>query len=319
MIDPNPAEAAALIRAGKLVAFPTETVYGLGANALDPVAVAGIFALKQRPAFDPLIVHVASFQDIPPLTAEAPDGCVAVLAARFWPGPLTIVLRKSHLVPDIVTAGLPTVGIRIPSHPLALDLIRESGCPIAAPSANRFGWLSPTTAAHVRKQLPGVDMVLDGGPCPVGVESTVVAFTGEGSLRVLRPGGVTVEQLREALPRTEVLLDAGHSLPASPGLLESHYAPAKPLHILESMPDRLPEGSGLITHVPGRQRQDAARNFCTAPSGRLVETAAHLFTALHVMEDDPSVRRIFIEPVAEVGLGVAIMDRVTRAAFRWRS
>ncbi|HPR86280.1 MAG TPA: L-threonylcarbamoyladenylate synthase, partial [Prolixibacteraceae bacterium] len=166
--------AAEIISKGGLVAFPTETVYGLGANALNPVAVAKIFEAKERPTFDPLIVHISSLIELEKLTGEL-DEKVMELAKRFWPGPLTMVLPKSNLVPDLVTSGLTTVGIRMPDHPVALELIRRSGCPIAAPSANKFGQLSPTTAAHVRKQLPHIDYILDGGKTAVGIESTIVS------------------------------------------------------------------------------------------------------------------------------------------------
>ena len=170
-------EAVRIMRNGGLVAFPTETVYGLGANALDRFAVAKIFELKERPSFDPLIVHIASFDDLAKLTTGANEN-VMRLAKHFWPGPLTIVLPKSNIVPDIVTSGLDTVGIRMPDNEIALTLIKESGCPIAAPSANKFGQLSPVSASHVRKQLPNVDYILDGGTTTVGIESTIVSVEG---------------------------------------------------------------------------------------------------------------------------------------------
>jgi len=178
--------AAAFIRDGKVVAFPTETVYGLGADALNPMAVAKIFELKERPSFDPLIVHIASVDQLEALVKSI-DERVHKLAQTFWPGPLTIVLPKSSIVPDIVTSGLPTVGIRMPDNPVALELIRKAGCPVAAPSANKFGRISPTTAAHVRKQLPDVDYILDGGKTTIGIESTIISLTPAG-FRILRNG-----------------------------------------------------------------------------------------------------------------------------------
>ena len=190
--------AAGIINNGGLVAFPTETVYGLGANALNPIAVAKIFALKERPSFDPLIVHIASFDDIKLLTNQ-PTDLVLKLANKFWPGPLTIVLQKSSIVPDIVTSGLPTVGIRMPDNEIALNLIRTSKCPIAAPSANKFGNLSPVSASHVKKQLPGVDFILDGGRTEIGIESTIVSIVGN-TCTLLRPGKITLDDINDALP-----------------------------------------------------------------------------------------------------------------------
>ena len=187
-------QAAEIIRRGGIVAFPTETVYGLGADAFQPLAIARIFEVKKRPYFDPLIVHVSSLGDLERLVIDIPQNAKK-LVDRFWPGPLTTVLPKKDEVPGIVTAGLPSVAIRMPDHPMALTLIKESGCPIAAPSANLFGYLSSTTAEHVRDQLcDQVDLILDGGPCPVGVESTIVSFLEEKP-RLLRPGGVSLEEI----------------------------------------------------------------------------------------------------------------------------
>src|SRR4030065_1370155 len=187
-------QAAEIIRQGGIVAFPTETVYGLGADAFNPLAVARIFEVKRRPYFDPLIVHVANPADVKKLVKQIPSNAKKLIE-RFWPGPLTVVLLKKEYIPDIVTAGLPTLAIRMPSHPMALSLIRESNSPIAAPSATLFGYVSPTTAEHVREQLGDqVDLILDGGPCPVGVESTIVSFLEEKP-RLLRPGGVSLEEI----------------------------------------------------------------------------------------------------------------------------
>ncbi|MGB5653874.1 MAG: L-threonylcarbamoyladenylate synthase, partial [Robiginitalea sp.] len=185
--------AAKIITQGGVVAFPTETVYGLGANALDPMAVARIFELKERPSFDPLIVHIADLEQLQVLTTSE-DPRIGKLAEAFWPGPLTLVLPKTAQVPDIVTSGLPTVGIRMPDHPMALGLIRTCGCPLAAPSANKFGRLSPTRAAHVTRHLPEADYILDGGTTRVGLESTIVRLESDGFL-ILRPGGITREDL----------------------------------------------------------------------------------------------------------------------------
>lgn len=309
--------AAKLIQEGKLVAFPTETVYGLGANALDPLAVAKIFQLKERPSFDPLIVHIASLDDLGKLTTETSE-LVYQLAEIFWPGPLTIVLPKSDLVPDLVTSGLPTVGIRMPANDLALALIKASGCPIAAPSANKFGQLSPVSAGHVLKQLPNVDYVLDGGFTQVGIESTIVSVEGN-HCQLLRPGFITLEDIEKAMPGKFVFNSERPEKLVSPGLLKSHYSPKKPLYLLTEMSASLPSGSGVILH--GRSEDDfvGSKVVYTSQTCNLVEVAANLFAALHAMEEDSSVEQIFIEPVNEVGLGIAIMDRVKKAAYQYQN
>ena len=254
--------AAAAIRNGELVAFPTETVYGLGANALDPAAVAKIYAAKNRPYASPLIVHVADEAGARSVTAEWTDLAHA-LAARFWPGPLTMVIRKAEVVPDIVTAGLNTVGIRVPSHPVALDLLRRSRLPIAAPSANRFGEISPTTAQHVRSSLGDrVSIVLDGGPSEVGIESTVVALS-RNPPAVLRPGMISLEALEAAsgfrwgrevnLPH---IVEEGPQ--PSPGLNLRHYAPRTPFYVLQPGA-RPPGGRGQILDMPHDLEQYAAQ------------------------------------------------------------
>ena len=208
-------QAAKIIRKGGIVAFPTETVYGLGADAFNALAVARIFEVKGRPYFDPLIVHVANPADVEKLVKEIPPSAKKLME-RFWPGPLTVVLLKVNNIPDIVTAGLRTVAIRMPNHPMALSLIKESRCPIAAPSANPFGYLSPTTAEHVREQLGDrVDLILDGGPCPVGVESTIVSFLEKKS-RLLRPGGVPLEEIESIIGKVEV--SPIDDRPSAPGI-----------------------------------------------------------------------------------------------------
>ena len=315
MTNHNISEAARVIQKGGLVAFPTETVYGLGADALNPFAVAKIFELKERPSFDPLIVHVASFSDIARLTDGVGEN-VMQLAKQFWPGPLTLVLPKSALVPDLVTSGLPTVGIRMPDNTIALSLIRESGCPLAAPSANKFGQLSPVSARHVRKQLPNVDYVLDGGKTTVGIESTIVSVEGN-CCRLLRPGYITLDDIEKALPGLFVF---DHSKPEkllSPGLLKSHYSPRKPLFLLKENDSRLPELSGLILHRQPDKDWGTAKVAVTSQTGNTIEIAANLFAALHQMEEDTDVKTIFIEPVAAQGLGVAIMDRMMKAAYQY--
>jgi L-threonylcarbamoyladenylate synthase len=309
-------KAAQIIRSGGLVAFPTETVYGLGANALNPIAVAKIFELKERPSFDPLIVHIASIDDLSTLTINA-DRNVIRLAQKFWPGPLTIVLPKSTLVPDIVTSGLNTVGIRMPDNDIALKLIRAANCPIAAPSANKFGNLSPVSAEHVRKQLPNVDYILDGGNTSVGIESTIVSIEGN-VCTLLRPGVITIADIENALPNTFVFNAEKPDKLIAPGLLKSHYSPVKPLYIFDKQVMYLPESSGLIVHGKKDLILTESKIIYTSQTFNHLEIAANLFSALHAMEDDESIKQIFIEPVPELGLGLAIMDRIKKAAYKYQ-
>jgi L-threonylcarbamoyladenylate synthase len=248
--------AAELIRSGQLVAFPTETVYGLGANALDPEAVRRIFETKQRPWASPLIVHVADEKMARSVSAEWP-ATAQKLADRFWPGPLTLVLKKAAIVPDLVTAGLDSVGVRMPSHPMALELIRRAGVPIAAPSANRFTEISPTTAEHVREGLGHrVDMILDGGPTTVGIESTVVALHRVPPA-VLRPGIITKEELEHVAGiRFEREMDLPHIV-ESPGQHPKHYAPRTRFILLEA-DATVPDGRGRILDMPEDPKPFAA-------------------------------------------------------------
>ncbi|HON70139.1 MAG: L-threonylcarbamoyladenylate synthase [Tenuifilum sp.] len=305
--------AASIIANGGVVAFPTETVYGLGANALNPNAVAKVFALKERPSFDPLIVHIASAESIN-LLSSSNDPRVFQLAERFWPGPLTIVVPKSTVVPGIVTSDLDTVGIRMPNHPIALELIKKSGCVIAAPSANKFGRVSPTRAEHVLKQLPEVDYILDGGRTTVGIESTVITLDEEGFI-ILRHGAITHSHL------AQVLKPSGAHKPlkglASPGLLKSHYSPNKPLYIAgETSKPIDPSRAGYIAF--GKKPEgNYKRVEYLSETGDMVEAAAHLFEKIHAFEDS-DVEYIVADPVPEVGIGIAIMDRLRKAAYRYK-
>ncbi len=312
--------AADAIKIGGLVAFPTETVYGLGADALNPVAVAGIFEAKKRPGFDPLIVHVADMDMLQQLYAKPINEAVFKLAEKFWPGPLTIVHKKSDIVPAIVTSDLDSVAVRMPSHPVALDLIRLSGKPIAAPSANKFGQLSPTSYKHVEKQQMEIDYIVMGDDVAeaVGIESTVVAIE-ENKCIVLRPGVITAEQLKDCLPEFEVLLPAKNIKLISPGLLQSHYSPLKPLYFYSNETE-LPSNSGLILHS---QRDKLPLNtqcsIYTSANGNLLEVAANLFSSLHAMEENTEVTQIFIEKTIQEGIGRAIMDRLNKATFQYKS
>ncbi|MBP1705407.1 MAG: hypothetical protein H6Q36_1146 [Chloroflexi bacterium] len=325
------AAAAAIIRGGGLVAFPTETVYGLGANALDPVAVAGIFEAKGRPRFDPLIVHLADPGELARWADpdDAVDPRVVRLVAALWPGPLTLVLRKRPLIPGIVTAGLPTVGLRTPDHPVARALIAAAGVPIAAPSANRFGRLSPTRAAHVVRQLGGrVGLVLDGGPSRVGVESTVVLLAA-GRAALLRPGGVPAEAIEALVGPLELISDGQAEAAAlAPGRSGAHYAPGPPLEVVPAgrriVPAHRGERIGLLAasdagleraaRIAGRAGMSFAAVEVLAPGGDPVRSAARLFDALHAL-DEAGVDRIVAQPVPEHGLGRAVMDRLRRAAL----
>ncbi len=336
LADSEILRAAKILRSGGLVAFPTETVYGLGANALDEQAVARVFDVKGRPRFDPLIVHVADRAWIPRLAAEWPPQAQR-LADRFWPGPLTLVLPKTPLVPDLVTAGCGTVALRIPDHPVAQALLRAADLPVAAPSANPFGRISPTTAAHVRDQLGDqIDLILDGGPCRVGVESTVLHLTPAGPV-LLRPGGITVEEIEDLIGAVQLAETTSDEAPSagllSPGALPSHYAPRTPLLLItdESANRPLPpfvrggQGGGgedisvrsspRLGLLAFRAASDRARFTSIeilSPAGDLREAAANFFAALRRL-DAAGLDLIIAEVFPDVGLGRALNDRLRRA------
>jgi L-threonylcarbamoyladenylate synthase len=287
-------DAAEIIRRGGLVAFPTETVYGLGANALDAAAVSRIYEAKGRPGSSPLIVHVADRGMARSIAAEWPP-LADKLAERFWPGPLTLIVRKSPAIPDIVTAGLDSVGIRVPAHPVALELIREAGVPIAAPSANRFMQLSPTTAEHVRSGLGDrVDLILDGGPTVVGIESTVLSLVRQPPA-VLRLGMLSLSELQEA---TGVQFQLPETAPSneSPGLHARHYAPRTPFYLLSDR-QALPSGRGKILDLPS----DPA--LC----------AATLYSTLHAA-DREGWDWLAVQNLPESAEWAAIRDRLQRAS-----
>ena len=306
--------AGEALRAGELVAFPTETVYGLGANALDERAVARIFAVKNRPHFDPLIVHVFDEASVPQYATDVDRRAVALMG-RFWPGPLTLVLRKQPIIPDLVTAEFDTVALRVPSHPVARALLKEVNLPIAAPSANPFGYVSPTTAEHVQDMLgDAIGLILDGGPCAVGVESTVCALTEEQAV-ILRPGGVSVEEV-EAVIGPVTVGQSPQPDRRSPGTLPSHYAPRVPLFLIAcGAPLPRPaagERTGLLLLQP-RLVEGYATVEYLSQGGNLIEAAANLFAALRRL-DSAGLDRVIVESVPECGIGRAIMDRLRRAA-----
>lgn len=306
--------AAKLIQEGKLVAFPTETVYGLGANALDPLAVAKIFEAKERPSFDPLIIHIADLDDLKKLTAGS-DERVYKLAEKFWPGALTIVLPKSKIVPDIVTSGLDTVGIRMPDNKIALQLIKASGCPIAAPSANKFGRISPTTASHVKKQLPDIDYVIDGGKTNVGVESTIIRLSEKG-FQILRNGIITKEEIETIVPFDDSL---NKDAIVAPGMIKSHYSPSKKMIIADkNIPFEIDiDKAGLISFT-GQNEEGYRRVIRVSENNDLKEYAVNMYDAMHTLEDDNEIEIIIAEPVPETGIGIAIMDRLKKAEYNWR-
>jgi L-threonylcarbamoyladenylate synthase len=312
--------AADCLREGGLVAFPTETVYGLGANALNPLAVAKIFEAKERPTFDPLIVHISSLAELEELYAKPIQSLVYELARHFWPGPLTIVHKKSDMVPDLVTSGLDAVAVRMPSHPLALKLIELSGVPVAAPSANKFGQLSPTSYKHVAKQNMPIDFLIAANKHEkaVGIESTVVSIDN-GICTILRPGVITAADLQKAIPGLEVNIPGKNVKLTSPGLLNSHYSPLKPLYFLKEKQTVLPAKSGLILHSAESDTLNAVKTILTSTEKNLLEVAANLFASLHKMEEDDDVEQIYIEPIEEKGIGIAIMDRLKKATYQYNA
>ncbi|WP_224824915.1 L-threonylcarbamoyladenylate synthase [Cognatishimia sp. MH4019] len=290
-------DAAALLQKGALVAFPTETVYGLGADATNGQAVASIFAAKNRPSFNPLIVHVPDLETAETLV-EFPQ-TARDIAQAFWPGPLTLVLPvKPGAVSDLVTAGLPTLAIRLPAHPLAQELLRQANRPIAAPSANPSGAISPTTADHVIAGLDGqIAAILDGGPCAVGLESTILGFDPAPTL--LRPGGLPQEALEAALGAP--LLTRQPDTPNAPGQLASHYAPDATVRL------NITETDGTLLGFGAMQS-----TLNLSPAGDLTEAAANLFAYLRQLDTGTDI--IHVAPIPETGLGRAINDRLRRAA-----
>ena len=305
--EENICRASEVIRAGGLVAFPTETVYGLGANVYDAKAVANIFAAKQRPHFDPLISHIAEVDFLKEYAAT--DERVFALAKHFWPGPLTLVLRRIEENPsiDLACSGLRTLTVRMPNHPTALALIKKSGVPIVAPSANKYQSISPTTAQHVADGLgDNVDMILDGGACKVGVESTIIDLTGK-EVVMLRAGGTAKEDI-ETFLNQKVLISGGNpDLPTAPGQLLRHYAPKNKLRINVAIPDKDEFYIGFGT-------QDGDLNL--SPVGDLAEAASHLFAYLRLADEQALHGKIAIAPIPNLGLGLAINDRIKRASYR---
>ncbi len=299
------AEGARILKAGGLVAFPTETVYGLGGDATQGTAVARIFAAKGRPSFNPLIIHVAERDWVADL-AET-DGRFEALARAFWPGPITFVLRRGAGCPvsELASAGLDSIAVRLPDHPVAQALLRAAGRPLAAPSANVSGTISPTTADHVAASLGDrVDLILDGGPCRVGLESTVLDLSTYPA-RILRPGAITADQIARVI-RWVSFAPADPAAPKSPGQLASHYAPSLPLRLnaVSAAP-----GEALLGFGP-----EAQATLNLSASGDLVEAAANLFAMMRALDNPARFSAIAVAPVPAAGIGIAINDRLKRAA-----
>jgi L-threonylcarbamoyladenylate synthase len=311
--------AAELLAKGQLVAIPTETVYGLAANGLDAEAVLQIYDAKQRPRFNPLILHVADMGQLTRYVSGVPEMC-ARLAAAFSPGPITFLLPKLPEVPDLVTAGSDQVAIRIPAHPMTLELLRLVDLPLAAPSANPFGYVSPVTAQHVLDGLNGrIPYILDGGPCDVGLESTIVGFP-EGGLVIHRLGGVAAEDIERVAGR-KVELSLSHVRPDTPGQLRSHYAPNAPLWVGQVDALRqvhLGKRIAVISFTKKYSAPDPAHSFILSPSGDLHEAARNLFAVLRQI-DQLDVDIILAERFPESGLGRAINDRLQRAQVIFKS
>lgn len=309
------AKAKTLLESGALVAIPTETVYGLAGNALNEKALLAIFETKNRPQFDPLIVHVASLEQARDLVIGFPPAAEN-LAKEFWPGPLTLLLRKKNIVPDLATSGLDTVGIRCPDHPLTLSLLQKLSFPLAAPSANPFGYVSPTQASHVNDQLGSrIGYILDGGISRVGIESTIVGFTPGDKPVIYRLGGLSVEQV-ESVAGPATLQVNSSSNPKAPGQLKSHYAPGKPVkmgNLQHLLKEYAGARIGVIAFQHPLKEVDPSFQIILSPQGDMAEAAANLFRALRELDKKP-IDTILAEPVPETGLGRAINDRLQRAA-----
>jgi L-threonylcarbamoyladenylate synthase len=329
------AEAAGILRSGGLVAFPTETVYGLGADATSAAAVAGIFRAKGRPHSDPLIVHIADAADLAHVASHIPPLALA-LAEHFWPGPLTLVLPRADAIPSIVAAGGPTVGVRMPAAPVALALLRAAGVPVAAPSANRFMHTSPTSAEHVLADLDGrIDCVVDGGTCPIGVESTVLDLTAVPPC-LLRPGGVTLEELRAVLPEVRGPVESARGeaevaaeIAAAPGQMARHYAPRTQLVVFDAIGERaltalraeaqaaLDAGQRVGALLPDEEAAALAdldlRVERLGPAGDLAAIARQLYAAMRAL-DATGLDLILTHTYGTEGLGLTLRDRLRRAA-----
>ena len=308
-------EAADLLKAGEVVAIPTETVYGLAGNAYNPEALAKIFAAKERPTFDPLIVHIADIAELENVARDIPDAAYR-LAEAFWPGPMTIILPKKDCIPDLCTSGLPSVAVRFPSHPVAQAIIKESGLPLAAPSANLFKHVSPTTAEHVAAQLADrIAGIVDGGPCSVGVESSIISLAGDVPT-VLRPGAITPEMFASVVG--PVAIKESSSKPGqameAPGQCDTHYKPSVPLYF-GTVPAnyKLPEHTVRIAF--GQQAGPIPATVSLSETGDMTEATANLYAFMHDL-DTPDYDLILVDPIPNTGVGMALNDRLKRASIK---
>lgn len=316
-IGTNIEMAVALLKSGKLIGMPTETVYGLAGNALNPEAVAAIFSTKNRPSFDPLIVHTYSLNEVNKYVSNLPEKAI-ILAERLWPGPLTLLLKKNPIIPDLVTSGMDTVAIRIPNKKITLELLQQLDFPLVAPSANPFGYVSPTTAKHVNDQLgEKIDYILDGGPCEVGIESTIIGFEEEMPV-IHRMGGISKEKIESLIGKVD-LQPHSSSNPKAPGMLKSHYSPGKAVILGDvvqlkkeiGQTDRL----GAITFSKVIDGIDEEKQIQLSKKEDLNEAAQNLFSALRKL-DNKEIDIIIAELVPDHGLGRAINDRLKRAAAK---
>ncbi|MFZ1706147.1 MAG: L-threonylcarbamoyladenylate synthase [Saprospiraceae bacterium] len=318
MIGIDVQKAAELLKSGKVVAIPTETVYGLAANALDDNAVLTIFEVKNRPFFDPLIIHVSDYEEIVKYVKNVPK-FLDKLAQHFLPGPLTLLLEKKEFVPYLITSGSPYVAIRVPGHPMTQELLKLLNFPLAAPSANPFGYLSPTTAKHVYDQLGDkIPYILDGGPCEVGLESTIVGFENNRPT-IFRKGGIAIEELEEVIGYSFDVKPHSTSSPQAPGMLTTHYAPKVALTIVQDEDDWKkisPKNNvGVLrvsSYLPNYPKENQK---ILSASGDVREAARNLFAYLRIL-DDMNLEQIFVELLPEKGLGMAINDRLIRAAIK---
>lgn len=313
MISQDLDQAVQLLHAGECVGMPTETVYGLAADATRSDAVAKIFSIKNRPTFDPLIVHLSSIEEVTSVTTDFPE-IAQKLAKRFWPGPLTIILPKLDHIPDLVSSGLPTIGIRVPRHSMAQKLLKQFGKPLAAPSANRFGRISPTTAFAVEKELgEAVPIILDGGPCEIGLESTIIGFD-QGTPTILRLGGISLEEIEAVIGRVG-LDNHPHARPQAPGQIAQHYAPRKPLRLVKTIEElhqqtRIDRGALVWGTEKGEGYQKV---FNLSPEKDWSKAAANFFQMLRALDEGESVDLIALL-LPEIGLGRAINERLNRAS-----
>ena len=313
IIGTDLAEAILQLNQGNLVAIPTETVYGLAGNALDAQTIARVFEVKSRPSFDPLIVHLPTIDFMNKVVVDIP-AIATRLAESFWPGPLTLVLPKSDIIPDLATSGLPTVAVRVPDHPMTLELLRRLDFPLVSPSANPFGYISPTNAQHVQAQLGKlIPYILDGGDCSVGIESTIIGFEQDNPV-LYRPGGLSLEELQQVAGKIAIKSSTSHTL--APGMLKSHYAPSKKMFIgnIEELMNKYDaNNAGILSFKDTFSGISTDRQLQLSLTGSLREAAQNLFASLRKL-DSMDIKYIFAEQVPAHGLGIAINDRLKRAA-----